>query len=638
MRSIALLCLIFSFINLRAADKPSKIIQQEFKQNYDTLIQMAEKLEAYCVSNSNQEDQNWNWDLCKSHFFKTRLAYKKVSIFLDYIDRQFVGDFINGAPLPKIERKAPNLVVLDPKGLQIMEEKLVEQDEHAFEKLAQLLAAKLKVLKPSIDRVNISERMVYEAMRESLVSLAAQGITGFDTPSGENTATECEVVLSVLEETISYYYPYLTEDEKYEFVSIFEKGRKFFEINDFEHFDRFNFIKDCINPLYKISILVQRRLNIETRSLTSNARTSINENALNIFDTDFLDYRYYSAYSNSGDSAARVELGKLLFFDPLMSGNNQRACASCHHPNKAFTDGLKTSLAFNKTGHINRNAPGLINAVYNSRFFWDARATQPEDQVEHVIFNAHEFNTNYDEIVAKIKSCDEYVEKFESAYPGLKKGRSPLIGRYTIVASLSAYLQTLRSFNSNFDKEMKSETATSDQQLVNGFNVFTGKGACATCHFTPTFAGNVPPLYHETETEVIAIPDNSDQSVAQLDDDKGRYVNGRPKEKAPHYEFSFKTPTLRNIALTAPYMHNGVFKTLEEVVAFYNVGGGHGWGIAPENTTLPPDSLNLTDAEQRSLIYFMRSLTDTAGMTNIPNKLPSSSRADLAGRPIGGAY
>ena len=617
-------------------EKPSVMIKRDFLSAYQNLLHEAKTLSENC--HNWQESETWNWDECKKQFFKTRLAYKKVAIFLEYLDREFIQDYINGAPLLKIERKAPNLVVLQPKGFQIMEEKIMEEDVDAFAKLAPYLTRRLVELKTGIQRAKLNERMVFEAMRESLVCLAALGITGFDTPSGENTAAESKVVLETLEQTINYYHEYLTVEERQFFENHFQKGQSFFDVAHFESFDRFNFIKSCVDPIYGKTIAVQKRLQIETRSLITETRLSINENATSIFDTDFLDYRYYSAYSNSGDSAARVELGKLLFFDPLLSGNNQRACASCHHPNKAFSDGLRTSLAFDKKGRLQRNSPGLINVVYNTRFFWDARASQPEDQVEHVIFNAHEFNSSYDEIVEKIKSCEEYVTRFNTAYPELKNGRSALIGRYTIVASLSAYLQTLRSFNSRFDQEMKRSTPTTDQRLVDGFNIFTGKGACATCHFIPTFAGNVPPLYKETETEVLGIPNVNNQDLAELDSDQGRFTNGRPKENAAHLKFSFKTASLRNIALTAPYMHNGVFETLEDVVDYYDIGGGHGWGIAPENATLPSDSLHLTDAEKKNLIYFMESLTDTVGLTSIPSKLPVSTQVALQNRPIGGAY
>ena len=134
-----------------------------------------------------------------------------------------------------------------------------------------------------------------------------------------------------------------------------------------------------------------------------------------------------------------------------------------------------------------------------------------------------------------------------------------------------------------------------------------GKAKCGTCHFLPLFSGAKPPRYYYIESEVIGVPATPNKKNAQLDKDLGRYaITGLSLHK-----FSFKTPTIRNAALTAPYMHNGVFNTLEEVIDFYDNGGGKGLGIAPANQTLPFDQLHLTEGEKRDLISFIKSLTDT---------------------------
>lgn len=612
--------------------KPSKVLKNQLIEDYAQLVNETEKL----TKHTDFEEINWNETTAQ--FFKTRLAYKKIELFLAYLDREFIKDHINGAPLPHIERKAPNLVIFEPAGFQRMEEVLFEKDAETFTALNSDFTFKVKELQKLLPTAQISERMIFEAMREELIILAALGITGFDTPSTQNTIAECKAVVQSLEETSKAYFNYLGDKDKAEVDAIFEKAGPYFVDTSFNDFNRFGFIHDFINPLYKKLFELQLALNVETKDLVFKNEFSVNYNATNIFDTDFLNYAYFSKYSNSGDTKAREELGKLLFFDPLMSANNKRACASCHLPEKAFSDGLVTSLAFDAESPLTRNSPGLINSVYNTRLFWDARATTPEEQIEHVLFNENEFNSNYDEVVAKINTCETYLEKFEKAYPHKETHRIKKVSRYTIVASISAYLQSLRSYNSEFDQSIKAEEPKPDNRLVNGFNLFAGKAKCATCHFIPTFAGNVPPLYTDTETEVLGVPTSNDQENALLDADLGRYVNGRPKEKAEFYKHSFKTPTLRNIKLTAPYMHNGVFETLEEVVDFYNVGGGHGWGIAPENTTLPTDSLHLTDQEVKDLIFFIESLTDTVGLTSKPSSLPKSDSTILNNRIVGGLY
>jgi cytochrome c peroxidase len=143
---------------------------------------------------------------------------------------------------------------------------------------------------------------------------------------------------------------------------------------------------------------------------------------------------------------------------------------------------------------------------------------------------------------------------------------------------------------------------------INGFNVFMGKAKCGTCHFLPLFNGAKPPRYYFTESEVLGVPAEKHKNKAVIDNDSGRIlITG-----IPIHLFAFKTPTIRNIALTAPYMHNGVFDTLEEVVEFYDSGGGSGLKIAPENQTLPPEKLKLTRQEKKDLVLFMKSLTDTS--------------------------
>ena len=133
-----------------------------------------------------------------------------------------------------------------------------------------------------------------------------------------------------------------------------------------------------------------------------------------------------------------------------------------------------------------------------------------------------------------------------------------------------------------------------------------GKGKCGTCHYLPLFNGLIPPEFNETESEVLGVPQTKDTINAKLDPDEGKYNFTR----SVVHRHSFKTPTLRNIELTAPYMHNGVYNTLEEVLTFYNNGGGAGLHIAPEYQTLPADKLNLTKKEISDIISFMKTLTD----------------------------
>jgi cytochrome c peroxidase len=165
-----------------------------------------------------------------------------------------------------------------------------------------------------------------------------------------------------------------------------------------------------------------------------------------------------------------------------------------------------------------------------------------------------------------------------------------------------AYVRSLVLLNSRFDEYMRGSKAAMTQEEVNGFNLFMGKAKCGTCHYMPLFNGTFPPRYIKIETEIIGVPKAIGKNI--IDDDMGRYVIV-PVESQKH---AFKIVTVRNAARTAPYMHNGVFITLQQVLDFYNKGGGIGLGIKVDNQTLPSDKLNLTDKESAEIIVFIKSL------------------------------
>jgi len=199
---------------------------------------------------------------------------------------------------------------------------------------------------------------------------------------------------------------------------------------------------------------------------------------------------------------------------------------------------------------------------------------------------------------------EQYVQLFKSAYAASKK-----ISVDDITNALSSYVRSLVSFNSRFDQYINGNEAALSKMEKQGFNIYMGKAKCGTCHYVPFFNGVAPPYFAESESEVLGVPDKPDKKIAKLDTDLGKY-NRYP---IANLMFSFKTPTLRNIELTAPYMHNGVFQTLEQVIDFYNDGGGLGWGIGPENQTLGADPLKLSKAKKTKLIAFLKTLTNTSG-------------------------
>jgi cytochrome c peroxidase len=221
--------------------------------------------------------------------------------------------------------------------------------------------------------------------------------------------------------------------------------------------------------------------------------------------------------------------------------------------------------------------------------------------VKDVIQNKDEVHGSLELASKRMMNDPGYTQAFMKAFPGTDS-----INPAKITIVLASYIRSLAGFRSNFDQYMRGDKTRMDRDAVEGFNLFMGKAKCGTCHFMPMFNGTVPPAFTSTESEVLGVPEHSDGK--KLDKDPGRYA----VYKIPEFLSAFKTPSVRNVALTAPYMHNGVYKTLEEVMEFYNKGGGRGLGLEVEYQTLPEDPLNLTKDEQRKIISFLGTLTDTS--------------------------
>ena len=216
--------------------------------------------------------------------------------------------------------------------------------------------------------------------------------------------------------------------------------------------------------------------------------------------------------------------------------------------------------------------------------------------------NKNEMHGSAQAAAEKIIIQKEYTEMYKKAYENAPLSQAA----NNICNAVACFERTLIALNSKFDMHMNGQNKMTVNE-IEGFNLFMGKAKCGTCHFTPLFNGSKPPRYYYTESEVIGTPQKNVKQNAAIDIDEGRFaITGLPMHK-----YAFKTPTLRNVALTAPYMHNGVFTTLEQVVDFYNAGGGKGLKIAPKNQTLPFDKLNLTKKEKSNLVLFMKALTDT---------------------------
>jgi len=578
----------------------------------------------------------------REQYLQVRTAFKKWEYLAEHLDPVFMKEQINGAPLPKLERNSFGLNELLPKGMQVLDEAVFAEN---VKEEAQTIIDQTNGLLEDLSAFNapgqLYDRNIFEGARQELIRIFTLGLTGFDVPGSRNAIVDATISLQTMQSDLALYDAAIAQKDKalaLHITSNFRDGISYLKANNnFDQLDRLYVLKKVINPLFKNLLLAQQTLEIETvyEVVDDVMLPPLNQQATNLFANDFLDATRYLTLPKSLQSTQLVELGRTLFFDPILSLNNERSCASCHDPKKAFTDGSPKSMAMGRTGTVDRNAPTLINSVYSERYFYDLRAEALEDQMEHVVVNSKEFNTGMFAIASKLSESEEYQKMFASSFALLPGNK---INKQTISFAMSAYVASLRGFNAPFDKYVRGEQNTIDASVQRGFNLFMGKAVCGTCHFAPVFNGTVPPWYQESESEVLAVPENPYAKKPVLDKDLGRAV-AKLTETVAFYEYSFKTPTVRNIALTAPYMHNGTYKTLEDVMDFYNKGGGKGIGLKLEHQTLPFDKLNLSKQEIKDIIAFMNALTDTAGMTAVPESLPRfSSHSDWNNRKTGGEY
>lgn len=613
---------------------------------YTNLDQLKQAQKAYVEASVAFAQGKLDLPTLQSRHLEARKAYKRAEYLMAYMDAEAVKMYINGAPLPTIDRTQPGILVLEPEGFQILDELVFSESPKEESESIQTFTKKLESeLSETIRYVKINRlqhRMIFEAAREEIIRVFTLGLTGFDTPGGSAQAVEeAHTSLASIYAALEGYLigakstnPELSTD----LDELFQEALDYLAKHpDFETFDRTYFLRSYINPLFDQVYQLQRALSIETIEETAPFTPKYDHRANSFFKSDFFNKEVYASVSKKHmTNQKRIELGRLLFFDPILSSNNERSCASCHNPDKAFTDGMDKSLAMGGVSKIKRNAPTVINSIFAEKFFYDLREEVLERQIKHVVLDHREFNTDFFKILEKLEKSEEYQQLFKEAYADQPQYA---FSKWSFTNAISIYLSSLTSFNSPFDQYVRGETAEIDPAVARGFNIFMGKGACGTCHFAPTFNGLVPPYFKESESEVLGVPATKDTLNPPIDPDLGRIVSGIPHDEAYFYQFSFKTPTVRNVALTGPYMHNGVYDSLEEVMDFYNRGGGAGMGIDIPHQTLPFDNLSLEKGEINDVIAFMESLTDTVGMTQMPSRLPVfENNPEWNKRKIGGAY
>lgn len=316
------------------------------------------------------------------------------------------------------------------------------------------------------------------------------------------------------------------------------------------------------------------------------------------------------AHEKAGERAA---LGRLLYFDPILSGANDVSCATCHHPDLGLSDGRGLSMGKGGRGIgpdraggavIRRGAPTVWNAAFNHMQFWDGRAPDLEEQAKGPITSEVEMAENPETLISDLKAISEYATHFDRAFGGENASG---VTFDNVAKAVAAFERTLTTNNSPFDRFVAGDPNALTESQRRGFDLFrSGKSRCFECHGLPTFANR--------DFKIIGVPDLDPNQP-----DFGRFdvTEGEGNRRA------FKVPTLRNVALTAPYMHNGRFKTLEEVIDFYAGGGGPGKGFDTPHIDDKIRVFPVTPEERADLAAFLISLTDESNVPQFPDRVPS---------------
>lgn len=536
-------------------------------------------------------------DSAKFQFSKCRAIYKKTEPFVEYYFQGF-SRRINGPALDDV--KIDDNIVNDPTGFQVIEELIFTDEELDITKLKseiEILKTDLFFVKNNMIDFPIQNHHLYELLQHQIIRNATMGITGFDSPVAFQSISETDKSLEGLKQYFTIFSKKNEIKNKEKCLNIISKSRDYLsKNNNFDTFNRLVFIKNYLMPLsLELEISFKNYIQDTPKGIKPFTGTLSDLMQGKGFNPDA-----FSPYAESKTNPDKVALGKQFFNDKNLSKNNTISCATCHNPAKAFTDGLQFSTIQVHNQSISRNSPTLMYAAFQKSFFYDLRSQDLENQIEEVMKNPTEFNLSTKEITSKISQRKDYQLLYSKAFPNKKE-----ITAFEIRNAIASYVRSLMPFNAKIDNYFKGKVNLTAAE-ENGFNLFAGKAKCASCHFIPLYNGTVPPWYNNSESEVIGVPKSRTWKNAVVDADLGRYNTNQIEQ----FRFSFKTPTIRNIEKTAPYMHNGVYTNLEDIVKFYELGGGNGIGMQLEYQTLPFDNLKLTEKDKKDIIAFMKTLTD----------------------------
>jgi cytochrome c peroxidase len=540
--------------------------------------------------------QTNNPELIQHYWQKSRVAFKYAEPIMAYVHGEHYK-YLNGPNILKVyEDDFQDIKVLKPTGYQVLEETIyvdeyTKLDLQAVYEHASKTRDRLRFIISNTDLQSYKDYHFFWLIRDAIIRVGTTGITGFDSPVLAQSIEESKWVYQSIEELLESYSQWNTSNKPKKELLTFKRAvsSSVDELTgNFNSFDRYNFLKSHTqNELYLW------KQTTDEQAITFPFELAIANNATSLFSTSTFNTSFFFDPNRPEFTNERAEIGKKLFNDVRLSSSNMMSCATCHIADLAFTDGKVISEK------QSRNSPTLSYAVYQQAQFYDGRAASLEGQIVSVVENETEFHSDLSKMTQAIAKDEEYVQAFEKWYNGQLKEEN-------IRNAIAHYVSSLGDFSSRFDQSMNDQSTDLTPEEIQGFNLFMGKASCATCHFPPLFNGTVPPTFRETEFEHLGTPETASSNQPKIDDDLGRYYLFNTEQRK-HF---FKTSTIRNAAKTAPYMHNGVYDDLYQLLDFYNVGGGYGLGIETEFQTLPPDSLHLTQSEIDAIIAFIESLTD----------------------------
>jgi len=304
-----------------------------------------------------------------------------------------------------------------------------------------------------------------------------------------------------------------------------------------------------------------------------------------------------------GFTPHEIDLGRYLFFDPVLSGDGSLSCASCHDPERGLSDDRARSIGIHGAD-AGRAAPTLWNVAFLKRFFWDARADSLESQAKGPLYSPKEMGNSPTRLLASLNGNANYRRLFRDAFPD---DQGPITEQQVFTA-LTAFETSLVSLNSRYDRYVHGSQSALSSRELEGLNVFRSFVArCSECH--------TPPLFTNEQIAVIGMP----EPAGHVFDVGAEKTLGSPKLKG-----GFKVPTLRNITRTAPYSHSGAFTDLRSAVEFYNKGRGNAvpagmrlylhWHISDPH---------LSDSEVDRIVDFLGALTDETLLPQTPARVPS---------------